>query len=97
MPQPRPASAGRRGPVAADPRRSPSGYRISDRERFELRMAGSFVGRDTLQSVLELAVSEFLERMRSVDGYPAALKAAEREQQRRSGIRHLLHEPSDDE
>lgn len=93
MPPARSTSSGRRGPVAAQPSRSPSGYRISDRQRFELDAAGLFTGRGTLQSVLDLAVQEFLDRMRSVDGFAAALDAAEREQQRRTGVRQVRTEP----
>jgi hypothetical protein len=69
MPTPRPASAGRRGPIARQPAKAPSGYRIDDRTKFELQAAAFFTGCElTLQSVLDLAVAEFLDRLRQVKG-----------------------------
>jgi hypothetical protein len=65
MPTPRPASAGRRGPIARRPAKAPTGYRIDERTKFELQAAALYTGCDpTLQSVLDLAVAEFLERLR---------------------------------
>ncbi len=83
----RPATAGSRGPIGRQPSLSPTGYRVSDRRRFELRMAGLFTGHDSLQDVIDLAVTEFLDRLREQTGFEAALTAAELEQQRRAGIR----------
>jgi hypothetical protein len=83
----RPASAGARGPVRTKPPSSPTGYRVDERRRFELHMAGTFTGRETLQGVIDLAVEEFLGRLRRAPGFEAALSAAEAEQQRRAGVR----------
>jgi hypothetical protein len=58
-------------------------------------MAAGYTGRTTLQSVLDLAVQEFLDRMRSVDGFAATLESAEREQQRRAGVRRVPREGGD--
>jgi len=86
-PTARPTTAGTRGPVSRQPTLSPTGYRVSDRRRFELRMAGLFTGHESLQDIIDLAVSEFLDRLREQSGFQAALTAAELEQQRRAGIR----------
>jgi hypothetical protein len=95
MPTIRPASAGSRGPIARQPARTPTGYRIDDRTRFELQAAALFTGCDPkLQSVLDLAVAEFLDRLKQAEGFRDALRNAEREQQRRAGLRRL---PSDSE
>jgi hypothetical protein len=59
MPTSRPASAGRRGPIARQPARTPTGFRVDDRTRFELQAAALYTGCDNLQSVLDLAVTEF--------------------------------------
>ena len=82
----RPATAGSRGPVGRQPTLSPSGYRVSDRRRFELRMAALFTGHESLQDVIDLAVTEFLDHLRDQPGFSEALTAAELEQQRRAGI-----------
>lgn len=92
MPQPRPSNAGSRGPVARHPSLAPTGFRVADRTRFELQAAGLFTGRATLQAVLDLAVAEFLERLRGVEGFVEALEQAEREQRRRAGT-PTLHRP----
>lgn len=83
----RPETAGARGPVGRQPALSPTGYRVSDRRRFELRMAGLFTGHESLQDIIDLAVTEFLDRLREQPGFQTALTAAEHEQQRRAGIR----------
>jgi hypothetical protein len=86
----RPEWAGSRGPVGRETKLSPSGYRVSNRRRFELRVAGSFTGRDSLQDTIDLAVTEFLDRLRSdADGFVEALASAEREQQRRAGVQSV--------
>lgn len=69
MAQLRPVSAGSRGPVRKQPPSAPTGYRVDDRRRFELQMAGSFTGRETLQGVIDLAVDEFLARLRTTPGF----------------------------
>ena len=86
MPQQRPASVGRRGPLAREPRLKPSGFRISERTRFELQAAALYTGCTTIQAVLEIAVTEFLERMASEDGFRETLAKAEAAQRRRAGI-----------
>lgn len=89
-PAAQPARAGARGPIGRQPALSPTGYRVSDRRRFELRMAGMFTGQESLQDIIDLAVTEFLDRLRERPGFLEALAAAEREQQRRAGI-HPYH------
>jgi hypothetical protein len=86
-PAARPTTAGSRGPVGRQPTLSPTGYRVSDRRRFELRMACLFTGQESLQDIVDLAVTEFLDRLRQQAGFQGALTAAEQEQQRRAGIR----------
>ena len=89
MPTPRPASGGSRGPVARQPRRTPTGYRIDDRTRFVLRAAALYTGCDNLQGVLDLAVAEFLDRLKDVKGFQQTLRDAERAQQQRARIRRV--------
>jgi hypothetical protein len=81
------ALRGKRGPKPNPNRGRTCGYRITDRTRFEMQVAAPFVGAVSLQDTIALAVSEFLERTQQVDGYPEALQAAEKNQQRRTGIR----------
>jgi len=52
-------------------------------------MAALFTGQESLQDVINLAVTEFLDRLRGVDGFPESLAAAERELQRRAGVRFM--------
>jgi hypothetical protein len=93
----RPVTAGSRGPIGREPVLSPSGYRVSDRRRFELRMASLFTGHDSLQEVIDLAVAEFLDRLRARPGFADALAAAEQEQQRRAGVHPVEGGPSGEE
>lgn len=86
---PEEALRGRRGPKPNPNRGSPSGYRVTDRTRFELQVAALFVGTANLQGTIAVAVDEFLARMREVDGYEQALRAAETHQQLRAGIRSV--------
>lgn len=79
----------RRGPNPDPERGEPSGFRISERTRFELRMAAMFVGTDSLQATIALAVREFLGRMRQVDGFAQAVDAAEEGQRKRAGVARL--------
>ncbi|MDX1873412.1 hypothetical protein SBI67_14920 [Mycolicibacterium sp. 120266] len=81
-----PTRRGRRGPTPDPDPRSPSGYRISDRRRFELAMAQPFVGKFTLQDVIDVAVTEFLERQYNVEGFRAALHNAENNQRARRRV-----------
>jgi hypothetical protein len=94
MPTSRPATAGRRGPVARQPTRTPTGFRVDDRTRFELQAAALYTGCDNIQAVLDLAVAEFLERMRREEGFRETLVSAERAQQRRAGVRRLSNKPN---
>ncbi|MBM7784800.1 hypothetical protein JOD67_001480 [Tenggerimyces flavus] len=83
MPTNRPHGAGRRGPVAREPVLSPTGYRISERTKFELVAAMSYTGATTLQAVIDIAVAEFLERMGTTPGYKATLRTSAAERLRR--------------
>lgn len=74
------------GPQPAAERRRQSGYRVTERQRFELHMAGPFVGSDSLQDTVDLAVNEFLKGMRRVSGFVEALDAAEANRRRRAGV-----------
>lgn len=76
----------RRGPKPNPNRGTPSGYRLTDRTRFELQIAALFVGTDSLQDTIALAVDEFLFRMREVEGFTEAMRSAERHQQARAGV-----------
>lgn len=79
----------RRGPAPNPDRGKPSGYRVTARRRFELSMAAIFVGTSSLQDTIDLAVTEFLERMGDEPGFREALTAAERSQRRRAGVGEL--------
>lgn len=87
-------SAGSRGPIARQPRKSPTGFRIDPRTQFELQAAALFTGCSTLQGVLELAVNEFLENLRQQAGFRETLDAAERAQQQRAGVIPLGDKPT---
>jgi hypothetical protein len=89
MPGERPETAGSRGPVRREPALSPSGYRISERRRFELQAAILYTGVAGLQGIIDLAVTEFLDRMRIEPGFNETLDHAERSQRRRAGVRQL--------
>lgn len=91
---PEEARRARRGPKPKPDRGTPSGYRVSDRTRFELQMAALFVGTRTVQDTIDVAVSEFIERLRRNPGYQAALDAAESSQRVRAAVPTL--KPSDD-
>ena len=81
---------GKRGPKPNPERGTPSGYRLTARQRFELQIAGAFTGSTTLQSTIDAAVQEYLDRLRSdAEGFQAALDAAERHQQSRSQVPRL--------
>jgi hypothetical protein len=89
-------TAGRRGPVARQPTRTSTGFRIDDRTRFELQAAALYTGCDNIQAVLDIAVAEFLDRMRREEGFRETLVSAERAQQRRAGVHRLPTEPKAD-
>ena len=93
MPSDRPVGAGARGPIGRHPRPLPTGYRVVERRRFELLMAGRFTGHETLQAVIDLAVGEFLDRMRKEPGFNEALSAAEQSQRRRAGVPSATPDP----
>lgn len=82
MPPQRPPSAGARGPVRREPIARPSGYRVTDQVRSELQMAATFEGCPSLQAVIDLAVGEFLARLRKRDGFSDAVAQAERSRNR---------------
>ena len=84
----------RRGPKPNPNRGDPIGYRITSRTRFELQVAATFVGTASHQETIDLAVREFLDRLRTdADGYTEALTRAEAHQQARAGVAPLS--PSD--
>jgi hypothetical protein len=74
----------RRGPKPNPDRGTPSGYRLTDRTRFELQAAALFIGTTSLQDTIAVAVDEFLDRLRAVDGFREALRKAELSQQQRT-------------
>ncbi len=84
----------RRGPKPNPDRGKPSGYRITDRTRFELQAAALFVGTNSLQDTIALAVEEFLSQQRDVEGFPEALRTAQVNQQRRAGIPDVVERRS---
>jgi hypothetical protein len=84
-----PPQAHRRGPKPNPDRGKTTGYRATARTRFELQVAGPFVDGANLQETVDIAVSEFLERMRAVAGYTSALLAAEASQRARAGVRDI--------
>jgi len=51
---------------------------MTDQVREELQMAARFTGQTSLQSVIDLAVAEFLSRQRRKDGFKEALAQAQR-------------------
>lgn len=79
----------RRGPKPRPDPGTNTGFRVTDRERFELQLAQSFVGARNLQAVISIAVSEFLVRMHEVPGYSEAVDAAEANQRARAGVRRI--------
>lgn len=86
----RPVTAGSRGPISREPTLSPTGYRVSARRRFELQMAAPFAGQHSLQDTIDLAVTEFLDRLgKDVPEFVDALEAAERAQRRRAGVQSV--------
>jgi hypothetical protein len=58
--------------------------------------AALYTGCDSLQSVLDLAVAEFLKRLNQVEGFQDTLRNAEREQQRRAGISSVPQERTEE-
>lgn len=58
-------------------------------------MATLFTGQESLQDVINLAVTEFLDRLRGVPGFLESVAAAEREQQRRAGVRPMSDTDAD--
>jgi len=86
----------RRGPKPRPDPGTNTGFRVTDRERFELQLAQSFVGAKNLQAVISIAVSEFLARMREVPGYSQAVSAAEANQRARAGVQSIEHREAPD-
>jgi hypothetical protein len=79
----------RRGPKPNPDRGTPCGYRLTDRMKFDLSMAGLFVGTTSLQDTIDIAVKEFLDRMLTIPGYREALRSAEGNQRRRADVRTI--------
>jgi hypothetical protein len=86
VPDARPRDAGRRGPVARQPELKPTGFRIDERTRFELKAAELFTNSPTLQAVIDLAVRRFLAELRDTPGFVDALHNAERALQVQLGV-----------
>ena len=87
----RPATAGSRGPARREPTLSPTGYRVSDRQRFELRMAALFIGEESLQDVIDFAVTGFLGWLRAeFPKFGDAVEDAEHAQQQLAGVQSLV-------
>lgn len=85
----------RPGPKPTGPPKEPSGYRITELRRRELRMAGLFTGKDSLQEVIDAAVDEFLDRVKARRGFNEALASAEASLHIESGVTQL-HTTGDD-
>lgn len=83
----------RRGPKPNPNRGTNSGYRVADRDRFELQIAAPFLGARNLQETLDLAVSEFLAKMHKVPGFADAIAAAEASQRARGGVPSIRTAP----
>lgn len=83
---PEEARRARRGPKPNPNRGTATGYRITDRTRFELQIAAAFVGTRSLQETIDIAVAEFLGRQQEVAGFKDAVTAAESSQRGRGGI-----------
>jgi hypothetical protein len=49
-------------------------------------MAALFTGQESVQDVINLAVTEFLDRLRSAPGFVESLATTEHEQQRRGRV-----------
>lgn len=71
------------GQSGRQPALSPTDYRVSAGRRFELVMVQSFTGAESLQAVIDLAVTEFLDRCHAEPGFHDALTAAEQAQRRK--------------
>jgi hypothetical protein len=52
-------------------------------------MAEAFLGTKSLQETVDVAVTEFLDRLRGEGGFVEALEAAEASQRRRGGVAEL--------
>lgn len=82
-----PQTRARRGPKPNPDRGDPIGYRITARTRFELQVAAAFVGTTSHQDTIDVAVQEFLNRLREeVDGFATAVAKAEASQRTRAGV-----------
>jgi hypothetical protein len=82
---PTPARRGSRGPAPNPDRGTPSGYRVTARQRHELEMAKLFLGTKSLQETIDVAVQELLKRLRTEPGFEDALRAAEASRRREAG------------
>lgn len=92
-----PTRRNRPGPKPNPEPLRPSGYRVSDRRRFELQVAAPFLGATSLQDTIDVAVTELLERLRQTAGFAAAVDAAELSVRSRAGVPTLPREQDDDQ
>lgn len=74
----RPEGSGRRGPLPRHPKRRPTGFRIDDQTRLQLEVAMALFGARSLQGILDIAVTEYLERKRSDTAFARAVADANR-------------------
>lgn len=78
------------GPKDAETSMSPTGYRCTDATRYELIAAGLFSDEVGMQAIIDVAVQEFLDRMRQTEGFSDAVKAAAASRARlRGNVRQL--------
>jgi hypothetical protein len=66
-----------------------TGFRVTARQRFELEAAAPYLGTHSVQETLSVALAEFLERMRTVEGFSNTLRTAETHQQTRAGVERM--------
>lgn len=78
----RPEGSGRRGPLPRHPRRRPTGFRIDDQTRLELEVAVALFGTGSLQGVLDIAVTEYLEPKHHDTAFVRAVEEAGRRRRR---------------
>lgn len=79
-----------RGPHPKADRGAQTGYRVTARQRLELQVAQAFVGANSLQAVLDTAVSAFVASLRrEAKGFSDAVERAEQHQRSRAGVRDI--------
>ena len=63
---------------------------MSERRRWELKAAALYTEGESLQDIIDLAVTEFLDRLReSTPGFAETLRTAELSRQDRAGVRRV--------